>query len=149
MEPGVLAGDPCGRTKTTEGGIMLRPQLLALTAVTYLLLATSGITHAGTPAQVCAGAKQKAAGTAAGASRSCHAKAAQKGVPADPVCLAKADSKLGKAFAQAEARGGCATTGDLAAVDALLGLRVGAIVAALRPLQSLNRCAGAKPAATG
>src|SRR5262245_65644223 len=116
---------------------MLRPRLLALIALAYPLLAPSRVAHAAsTPAQICAGAEQKAAGTAAGASLSCHAKATQRGIAADPVCLAKADSKLGKAFAQAEARGGCAATGDFAAVHALLGLRGGAIVAALRPLPS-------------
>jgi hypothetical protein len=136
---------------------MPRLLLMALSAVACaLLLALSGAAHAaGTAAQICAGAKQKAAGTAAGASLSCHAKATQKGIAVDPACLAKADSKLSKAFAKAEARGGCATPGDVGAVDALLGSSVGAFVAALRPGSSLgafvaaNRCAGAKLKATG
>jgi hypothetical protein len=60
--------------------IMLRPLLLALTAAADPRFAPSGVAHAaGTPAQICAGAKQKAAGTAAGASLSCHAKAPHRG----------------------------------------------------------------------
>jgi len=129
---------------------MHRIPLLAPTVVTFVFLGFLGPDHAyGTPQQICAGAKQKAAGKAAVASLTCHAKAATKGIGTDPTCLAKVDAKLATAFAKAESRGGCDPTGDAGAIDALLGSSVDAIVLALRPLTDANRCAGLKLKATG
>jgi hypothetical protein len=129
---------------------MRSPLLLTVTAFVLGLFGSSDMSHAaGTPAQVCAGAKLKATGKAAGARVTCHAKAAQKGIAADPACLAKADTKLTDAFARAEAKGGCATTGDVDDIDGSLDSRVGGIVAALRPVATANRCAAAKLKATG
>jgi hypothetical protein len=103
----------------------------------------------GTPAQVCAGAKLKTTGKVAGAELGCHAKAAKQGAAVDGACLAKADAKLGSGFAKAEARGGCASTGDVDDVGALLDSAVSAFVSALRPATTANRCAAIKLKATG
>jgi hypothetical protein len=104
---------------------------------------------AGTPAQVCAGAKLKATAKVAGARVVCHAKAAQKGIAADGACLTNTHTKLVDAFSKAEAKGGCAIQGDAGTMDALLDSSMGAFVAALRPVSDANRCAAAKLKATG
>jgi hypothetical protein len=124
------------------------PCTVAVVTFTVLALAATG--HAdGTQAQVCSAAKLKATAKAADASVTCHARAAQKGIAAEPDCLAKAGTKLTDAFAKAEAKGGCATTSDASAVDALVDSSVGAYVAALRPVADASRCAAAKLKATG
>src|SRR5262245_48130607 len=124
--------------------------VLAAFAVAFPLLVLSGVGHAArTPGQVCAGAKLKATGNAAGARLACHATAARQGVGTDPACLANADSKLSDAFDQAEARGGCVTTDDADDIDVLLDSSVGSLVSALRPASTKSRCAAAKLKATG
>ena len=60
----------------------------------------------------CASSKLKAAGTKAMGKLLCNAKAATKNIPVDPDCLGKAGANLMKAFAKAEKKGGCVTTGD-------------------------------------
>jgi hypothetical protein len=124
-----------------------RPAFAA--AIASMLFCCSGVGHAGTPAQLCAGSKLKATGKAAGVKLGCHSKAAKQGAVVDGGCLANADAKLTNAFAKAEARGGCATTGDVGDVDAILDSNVGAFVAALRPTTTADRCAALKLSATG
>jgi hypothetical protein len=131
---------------------MHRPVLLAFAAAIVLtpLLLCANVAHAsGTPAQVCAGAKLKAAGKTAGLKLGCHGKAALHGTTVDSTCLANATAKLSSAFAKAESRGGCNPTGDVNGVGALIDSSVGAFVAALRPTTSANRCAASKLKATG
>lgn len=120
--------------------------LAAAIVASPLLVVSAG---AGTPAQVCAGAKMKAAGKSAGLKLACHAKAARQGATVDSTCLAKATTKLSTAFTKAESRGGCNTTGDANDVTDRIDSSVGAFVAELRPTVSANRCAGIKLKATG
>ncbi len=81
----------------------------------------------------CAAAKLKAARTKAGAKIGCWAKAFRKGEAVDPACLGKADDKFLAAFAKAEAKGGCATSDDAAAVEAIVDGLVGGVVDLLVP----------------
>jgi hypothetical protein len=46
----------------------------------------------------------------------CIAKATKKGVPTDPGCVAKVESKFSNKFARIEAKGGCIVTGDAMSV---------------------------------
>lgn len=85
---------------------------------------------AATPAQKCAAAKLKAAGTRAAAKLNCHAKAALKGSAVDAECLAKADTKFASAFTKAEAGGGCIVNGDTASTGAQVDGMVSGVVAA-------------------
>lgn len=62
----------------------------------------------------CQAQKYKAAGAAQKAKAACFARAAKAGGVADPACLAAADEKLARKWANAEAAGDCVTTGDLA-----------------------------------
>ena len=130
---------------------MRRSGRLAVAAafLAFSLLLSRSAHAIGTPAQVCAGAKMKAAGKSAGVKLACHAKAAQRGATVDATCLAKATDKLASSFANAESRGGCITNGDATGMSDMIDSSVGAFVAALRPTASANRCAGLKLKATG
>src|SRR5262245_27889619 len=109
---------------------------LLRTVVGLWMVVLSGPGYAaGTPAQICAGAKLKATGKAAGAQVVCHAKATQKGIAVDPRCLLKADTRLANAFAKAEEKGGCGSMGDAGTIDALVDSSVGAFAATLRPVE--------------
>lgn len=68
----------------------------------------------------CASSKLKATGKAALAKLLCRSKAATKGTGVDPDCISKADAALMKTFTKAEQKGGCATTGDAGALDAVV-----------------------------
>lgn len=85
---------------------------------------------AATPAQKCAAAKLKAAGTRAAAKLNCHAKAALRGSSVDTECLAKADTKFATAFSKAEAGGGCIVTSDAASTGGQVDGMVSSVVAA-------------------
>src|SRR5262245_22759004 len=149
LDPGSRRSKRSGAA-TPRGGNMRHPLLLVVTAVSLQLLGLSVVGHAaGTAGQVCAAAKLKATAKAASDSVTCHAKATQKGIGADPSCLAKAETRLTDAFAKAEVEGGCVTAGDASAIDALVGSSVGAFVGALRPVADANRCAAAKLKAAG
>jgi cysteine-rich repeat protein len=69
-----------------------------------------------TAANTCQSAKLKAAGKLAASLLDCHSKASKKGIAVDEECLNKALVKLNDpskgAFAKAEAKDGCVTTGD-------------------------------------
>ena len=82
----------------------------------------------GTPNR-CQSAKIAAAGTKAKCLLGLQAKAA-KGVPLDPARVQACKDKLGTAVTTAEARGGCATTGDAAAIESDVDAFVDGIVAA-------------------
>jgi plastocyanin len=65
----------------------------------------------------CASAKRKASGKDASAELFCQSKAATKQVVVDPECVQKARDAFTKAFGKAEQKGGCATVGDVGALD--------------------------------
>jgi hypothetical protein len=96
----------------------------------------------------CASAKRKAAGKKAAGKLGCHAKAVAKGAAVDPACLAKAEAKFVAAFAKAEARGGCATSGDAAAIEALVDALVTDVVAALPSVATVSFAADVQPILT-
>jgi hypothetical protein len=79
----------------------------------------------------CSSAKYKEAGKKAYGKLGCHRKAAQKGVPVDPACLAKAETKYNAGFAKAEAKGDCVTTGDAAAIEAKVDAFIDDVLAEL------------------
>jgi len=70
-----------------------------------------------TAAQKCEAAKLKAVARKTSAKLSCEAKAVLKGVAVDPTCLSKAETAFAGAFKKAEAKGGCASTGNAAAIE--------------------------------
>lgn len=68
----------------------------------------------------CLKGKLGAGGKKTAAKIQCSATAAAKGRAADPACLLKAEAAFAKAFAKLEAKGGCVTSGDAAAVEAAI-----------------------------
>jgi plastocyanin len=79
----------------------------------------------------CAASKLKATGKAALAELLCRSKAATKGTGVDPDCISKAEAAFMKAFTKAEQKGGCATTGDVGALDTSVGDFVDQVAAQL------------------
>src|SRR5262245_53107684 len=70
----------------------------------------------------------------------CHGKAAADGVAVDPSCLDDAESGFDDTFVKGESIADCYTTGDAAAVEALVDATVASIEAALRPSLTLSKC---------
>jgi hypothetical protein len=104
-------------------------------AVTGLWLATLVATptpHAATdPAATCAAAKRKAVGKCAFETLKCHAEAARRSAFVEPRCRERAEAKLAQAFARAEQRGGCTTSGDAGVLQVEVDVFVEGVVAAL------------------
>ena len=97
------------------------------------------------PALKCAAKKQKAAGSKMAGLLKCNAIALLKGEGQD-ACIAKVNTKFTAAFAKIEADGGCAITGDLASIDAV----VNAAVAATMALETTTECnAASDPCSLG
>ncbi len=88
-------------------------------ALPIVLAVSAGILHASaTPAQKCAVAKNKAAAKKIGAKLKCWQKAFATGATsADTACLMAAEMKFNTAIGKAEAKGGCAVTGDGNAIE--------------------------------
>jgi hypothetical protein len=78
----------------------------------------AGVAHAA--GERCSAAKLRAAGRKAASKISCYRKAVLASMAPDADCLARAEAKFVRAFAAADARGGCLTTGDAADVEAIV-----------------------------
>jgi len=87
---------------------LLRSSILLLAMVVTIHAAAA----ATTPAATCTSSKLIASGKEAASLLKCEAKAALRDEPVDPVCVSKAQTKLGSSFSKAELRGGCANVGD-------------------------------------
>jgi plastocyanin len=85
------------------------------------------------PGGKCTASKANASAKYASAELLCHAKAAMKGVGVDAECIEKAEAAFEKAFAKAEQKGDCATTGDVDALDATADEFVDDVLADLTP----------------
>jgi hypothetical protein len=103
----------------------------AVAAVALVALLAATAVAAG-PGERCAASKLRAAGQKAKSRFQCHARALLHGTSPE-ACLAKTESKLSSAWARIEARGGCATTNDVADVEARVDAFVDDLVAALPP----------------
>jgi hypothetical protein len=84
-------------------------------------------------ADKCAGSKIGAASKKASGLLGCQAKAAAKSLPLDPACVSKVTGKFSAAFAKAESKPPCATTGDEGTIETDVDNYVASIVAALQP----------------
>jgi len=73
----------------------------------------------GTPGEICAAAKLKAAGKKIFKKLVCYSKAEKAGTLVDPTCISAVELKYLDAFAKAET-GTCNTTGDAAAIEAIV-----------------------------
>ena len=94
-----------------------------------LIAATPGGARASeTPAQRCSVAKSKAAAKKIVAKLTCQQKATRVGAAIDPTCLRTAERKFDAAIVKAEARGGCAVSGDGATIESAVDSCVDSIV---------------------
>jgi hypothetical protein len=66
----------------------------------------------------CASSKIAAASRKACAKLRCQARAAQRGVAVSPSCLQRAEARFVQSFNTAQGKGGCATSGDTATIEA-------------------------------
>jgi hypothetical protein len=88
-----------------------------------------------TPGQKCAVAKNKAAAKKVGAKLKCWEQALAKGAAsADMACLMAAETKFTTAIMKAEAKGGCAETGDAGRIESAVDMCVGNLVALAQPV---------------
>ena len=107
---------------------MSRTMRWTMIAIAGMVLHAAASQAAGDPGAVCAAAKQKATGKKAAAKLNCHAKATSTNSTVDQACLDKADEKFMKAIAKAEAKGGCAITGDAASLESMVDSFVDSVV---------------------
>lgn len=84
-----------------------------------------------TPAEKCVAKKLSAAGRAAAAKTACRRPGVRNGPALDPLCVARAESRLLKAFQRAERKDGCAATGDVATVGAAVDACVADILSSV------------------
>ncbi|MFN2428244.1 MAG: PQQ-dependent sugar dehydrogenase, partial [Candidatus Binatia bacterium] len=82
----------------------------------------------------CAGTKLKSAGRHIGSRLACYGKAARRSDGPGDECLAMARGRLITLFTKAEGRGGCATTGDIDAIEDLDENAVRDLVQTLSPV---------------
>lgn len=102
-------------------------------SVVVVITGASVAQAAPSPAQKCAAAKLKATSSLATAVIACKSKAVLAGSSVDDLCLSKAESKFGGAFAKAESKGGCATSGDADPVLGIVDAYADSLGAALDP----------------
>ena len=135
-------------TRTTRPGMAERLALMIL-AMSLAIGAAAGA--AGTPGQECAARKITAAGKKAACLLSLDARAARGGA-VDPVKVQKCKDKLGDpmrgAFAKAEERGGCLTTGDASGIEDKVDAFADGVDMALN-VGTPNACQAAKLKAAG
>lgn len=81
----------------------------------------------------CAPAKLRAAARKATMKVACYRTALQSGEPLDQSCLGRAEARFIRAFAAAERRGGCTTTGDAGDVEAIVDQFIADLLAHLTP----------------
>ena len=96
---------------------MGRTLVIVVSVALSVLAGVRAADGAATRAEKCAAAKLKAANKKAAAKLRCHEKALRRGKRVASACLLAANDRFLVAFAKAELKGGCATTGDQAEVE--------------------------------
>jgi hypothetical protein len=91
--------------------------LVVVVSVALSVLAGVRAADGATRAEKCAVAKLKAANKKVAAKLRCYEKAVVEGKRVSSACLLAADDHFLVAFAKAELKGGCATTGDQVEVE--------------------------------
>lgn len=109
---------------------MRHPIMLVVCLVGASLLAHP-VVSAPTPGQRCAADKLRTAAKKAQGLLTCHARAVTKGQDVDAACVQKVRTKYEQTWAKIEARGGCATAGDVDTIEGHIDTLVDILVAAL------------------
>ena len=130
-----------------------RGALFGAVALTALL--AFGATQASAVVNICQSGKKKCVNKKMAGLLKCHVGAEKGGLPVDPACLLKAKNKFdggtklfaGSCFGKLEAKGGCGTLGDLAALEAKVDAFVIDVVTELDPgypATIMNACSSGK-----
>lgn len=106
-------------------------RVIGVTTVAACLLASAAAAAPLPPDQACRVAKLLASGAEVAARLQCEARHLATGESA--ACAANAAARRDEAFAHAEARGGCPTTGDSEALGAQAAVVVQNVLSKLRP----------------
>jgi hypothetical protein len=124
---------------------MMRTIAIAISLGLLMSAGPADVRAATDPADACTDAKAKAAGKKASSLLKAFGKNIKKSNPLKlSADVSKAQSKLTKAFAKAESKGGCATLGDVGAMEA----KVDALVAdAIDEINPVCDCCAAAPGA--
>ena len=126
-----LALTPASPLKDTQTGMRTRLVALLVLFAAALFLAPS--TGSAATAERCAAKKLGAAGRKTTGLLKCQAQALQHDTAVDPACVARVVDKFAASWARIEARGACATVGDLENVEAQVDALVASLAAALSP----------------
>lgn len=116
------------------------PSRFTVVAAIAALSLVATVARAADPGATCAAAKQKAAAKKLSDKVKCHGSAIKKGVEVDAACLSKAEEKFDSAFAKAEAKGGCVTVGDAAAIETLMDSTLTQLLTALPAVSAPPTC---------
>jgi hypothetical protein len=101
------------------------------------------------PPSICTNRKLIVTGQTGRRKLICHAQAAADGLAVDADCLADLEAEFFEDFLQAEGVPDCFTTGDAAAVDALVDALVTIVELQLRPSPAPSHCNAVKLALSG
>jgi len=118
---------------------------MGLTVVVLIVLISTPV-YAGS---MCGSDKLNVIADVVQAALDCQADAAASGTVVDVECVAGADAMLNAGLAEAETGGGCALTGDTAAIGAEIAAFVAGDVTALRPAPAASACSATKLRAVG
>jgi len=110
--------------------------------------ATSPASAALSPEQRCDDLRWRAVARSTALHLGCLTRAARTGGSATVACMTRAETRLARGLARAEARGGCSVDADEGVGDALVDAVVADLGALLIPGAAKDRCAGLKLRAT-
>jgi hypothetical protein len=119
---------------TPSASVVARMALLCIPFTVSLADPSIAAAKKLTPAARCANAKLGAASRKLAEKLKCYQKAVAGGGTLHSACLARAEAAFAAAFGRAEAKGGCATSGDAAAIELQVDADVAALASALVPI---------------
>lgn len=131
------------------------PILFAMRATSIawgLLVLTAALAPAGWSApspEECAARKLTVAGKKATRLLKCQSRALTHHSAVDPDCIARVVSKFAATWTRIEGRGGCATVGDLDAIESQVDAYVASLVASLTPMATTTTTTVASSSTTG
>ncbi len=137
FDGGPTPAKACFAKIEAKGGCMVTNQVAAVEATVdafVLDVVTSVDPDYPVPVlNACSSAKKRCAAKKASALLKCHAKAEAKAVPVDPACVTKVETKFVACFTKAETKIPCLTTGDTAAIEAIVDAFVNDAVCQIDP----------------
>ena len=115
-------------------------------ALVVLVAPLGGSAHAAkaTPAEKCASTKQKLVAKKIGALTACDSQAVQHGTAVAQACVTKVQTTFSDDWTKAEAKGGCATTGDKGNIENKVDTFDTSLQSLLEVSGAASKCTAAK-----